>query len=225
MYTKNILGVFKPPINNVMDIQSIVNHLSSYKNIDHVYLSDIKNNTFDYCRPNRYCLISYKLNTYRGYLDGQVLSRNGNLVKSFRYLEWRYSNFFNSFRTLSGDKEISLDEDFDRSFQCMQNEALKYNAKEIIFRVATLQNNKVINYSFIICDLPYSEEHVIERKKEQYVYQKMQIEHYNKALSWIDTKDSELYKLHELHCQNKKNLHNDKAKKLGKQLGIHVFGI
>ena len=150
-----------------MDIQNIVNHLSSYKNIDNVYLSDIKNNTFNYQRPARYCLISYKLNTFRGYLEGQVLSRNGNLVKSFRYLEWRYNNFFNSFKTVSGSSEISLDEDFDRSFQCMQNEALKYNAKEIVFRVATKQKDKQINYSFVICELPHSEEHIIERKKEQ----------------------------------------------------------
>lgn len=208
-----------------MDIQNIVNHLSTYENIDHVYLSDIKNNNFNYQRPARYCLISYKLNTYRGYLDGQVLSRNGNLVKSFRYLEWRYSNFFNSFRTLSGDKEISLDEDFDRSFQCMQKEALKYNAKEIVFRVATKQRNKVINYSYIICELPHSEEHIIERKKEQYIYQKMQIEHYNKALNWIDKKDSEVYQSHADHCKEAKQIHSEKAKKLGKQLGIHVFGI
>jgi len=76
-----------------MDIQNIANHLSTYKNIDHVYVSDIKNNTFNYQRPARYCLISYKLNTYRGYLEGQVLSRNGNLVKSFRYLEWRSHGF------------------------------------------------------------------------------------------------------------------------------------
>lgn len=208
-----------------MDIQSIVNHLSTYENINHVYLSDIKNNNFNYQRPARYCLISYKLNKFRGYLDGQVLSRNGNLVKSFRYLEWRYSNFFNSFRSLDGDKEISLDEDFDRSFQCMQNEALKYSAKEIVFRVATKQRNQVINYSYIICELPHSEEHIIERKKEQYIYQKMQIEHYNKALNWIDKKDSEVYQSHADHCKEAKKIHSEKAKKLGKQLGIHVFGI
>jgi len=208
-----------------MDIQNVVHHLSNYKNIDNVYLSDIKNNTFNYQRPARYCLISYKLNTYRGYLEGQVLSRNGNLVKSFRYLEWKYNNFFNSFKTVSGSSEISLDEDFDRSFQCMQNEALKYNAKEIVFKVATKQNNKVINYSFVICELPHSEEHIIERKKEQYIYQKMQIEHYNKALNWIDKKDSDVYQSHEEHCKEAKKVHSEKAKKLGNQLGIHVFGI
>ena len=206
-----------------MNLQDIILHLQNIKHVTKVYKSNIKSlHLFDYKRPGRYCLITYKLNRYRGYLDGQVLSRNGNLVKSFRYLDWKYSYFFNSIKT--ANKQLVIDDDFDRSFDCMKDEALKYNAKEIVFCYETSTNKNTV-YNFLILELEHSEEHIIERKKEQYIYQKSQIEHYNKALHWIDKKDNEVYKLHEQHCKEQKQSHNNKAKKLGKQLGIHVFGI